>query len=158
MHHALRHAWGTRCGNTRCRSRATLAGSHHRAARNLFTRRVICTSRCRWTEGTNENGGRVNVGNELIHWDAQAPSARLSPLVHAPIEHVVTCGWPERPGCSAHRTFSSSPSRTGDDLWRCRYVGVRVRTAVCGKRIEAAAERSAVASRARCGAQHIVLK
>ena len=46
----------------------------------------------------------------------------------------------------------------GDDLWRCRYVGVRVRTAVCGKRSAAAAERSAVASRARCRAQQIVLK
>ena len=41
----------------------------------------------------------------------------------------------------------------GDDLWRCRYVGARVRTAVCGKRSAAAAERSAVASRAQCGAR-----
>ena len=61
----------------------------------------------------NKNGGRVNVGNKLIQLGAQAPSPHLSTLVHVPIEHVLTlCGWPERPVCSAHRTFSSSTSRT----------------------------------------------
>ena len=40
----------------------------------------------------NKIGGRENIGNELIQQGAQAPNPCLSPLVHVPTEHVLTCG------------------------------------------------------------------
>ena len=110
MHRALRHAWGTRCGNALSFSSDSGRPSPPRSPQSLHN---ACDSHVPLqVDRRNKNGGRENVGNKLIQRAAQAPRARLPPLVHAPIEHALTCGWPDGSACSSHRTFSSSASRT----------------------------------------------
>ena len=60
----------------------------------------------------DEIAGREHIGTDQFQWGAQLAAPHLCVLAIPPIEHVLTCGWLERPVCSAHRTFSSSTSRT----------------------------------------------
>ena len=97
MHHAHRHARGVRCGNVLPLSFASGRPSSPRSPQSFHE---TCDSHVPLqVKRRNKNGGRVNVGNKFIQLGAQASSPHLSTLVHVPIEHVLTCGWPERPVC-----------------------------------------------------------